>query len=210
MAEVEGLKAALSGHAEAETRLSGELRDRLATLPNLAAADVPDGEDEASNVELRRWLDRSAPPAGKLNATPRDHVELGEALKMMDFEAARRMSGSRFVVLRRDLARMERALGQFMLDLQTQENGYQEISPPFLVKNDASFGVGHLPKFEDDQFWALPGSALGAVAREAETNASDRSVAFRDAVEALRTERLGLIPTAEVSLTNLVRGADHA
>jgi seryl-tRNA synthetase len=180
MAEVATLKVEIEQHSADEARFGAELKDLLAALPNIAAADVPDGEDEAGNVEIRRWSDRSAVPAGKINATPKDHVALGEALGMMDFEAASRMSGARFVVLKKDLARLERALGQFMLDLQTEEHGYTEINPPLLVKPDASFGVGHLPKFEGDQFWALPGHG-----------------AWED--------RYGLIPTAEVSLTNLVR-----
>ena len=180
MAEVAALKESIEQHSAEETRFSGELRDALAALPNLAAEDVPDGADEAENVEVRRWSDRSAPPAGKINGTPKDHVALGEALGMMDFEAAARMSGARFVVLKHGLARLERALGQFMLDLQTEQHGYTEVSPPLLVKPEASFGVGHLPKFESDQFWALPGHGDWE-------------------------GRYGLIPTAEVSLTNLVR-----
>jgi seryl-tRNA synthetase len=116
----------------------------------------------------------------------------------MDFEAARRLSGSRFVVLKGELARLERALGQFMLDLQTGEHGYQEVSAPILVKPEASFGVGHLPKFEAEQFWAVSGAALALVESEAEAQG-------RGDLRRLRDERYSLIPTAEVSLTNLVR-----
>jgi len=105
----------------------------------------------------------------------------------MDFEAAAKLSGARFVVLKKGLARLERAIGQFMLDLHTNEHGYCEINPPLLVRNEVMFGTGQLPKFEDDQFWAIKGELLIAP--------DDR----------LKTERLGLIPTAEVSLTNLVR-----
>jgi len=191
MGEVDALKGELAALTEAEDRHASSLRALLSALPNLAASEVPDGVDETGNVEVRRW----GAPAERFalrNGPPPDHVALGEALGMMDFEAARRLSGSRFVVLRNDLARLERALGQFMIDLQTQEHGYQEISPPLLVRDEAAFGVGHLPKFEDDQFWALPGAAL---------KGDEGSVS----VEALRAARLGLIPTAEVSLTNLVR-----
>ncbi len=210
MAEVAALKGEIEQHAADETRLAAELKDVLAALPNLAAAEVPDGADEAGNVEVRRWSDRSAAPAGKINATPKDHVALGEALGMMDFEAAAKMSGARFVVLKQDLARLERALGQFMLDLQTEEHGYTEVSPPLLVKDEALFGTGQLPKFAEDLF-------------QAGWNIADMRLAFRDPKEqriptkypeapswlfhllATARDPLFLIPTAEVSLTNLVR-----
>jgi seryl-tRNA synthetase len=207
MAEVEGLKGSISAYEEVQAQRAQALHQRLAALPNLAAPETPDGQDETDNVEIRRWGDRSGPPAGRLNSTPKDHVILGEALGMMNFEAARRMSGARFVVLTQDLARMERALGQFMLDLQTQEHGYCEVSPPLLVKPEASFGVGHLPKFAEDQFWALPGGVLRAVedAESVTRGAPAAADARARALGALQAERLGLIPTAEVSLTNLVR-----
>jgi seryl-tRNA synthetase len=167
MHEVEALKEAIATRFDSEGLLGTRLRDTLAALPNLAAADVPVGEDEEGNVEQRRWGEPFA------IATPKDHVELGEALGLMDFEAASRMSGSRFVVLEGQLARLERAIGQFMLDLQTQENGYTEVSPPLLVRDEAIYGVGQLPKFADDLFRTTRGDWL--------------------------------IPTAEASLTNLVR-----
>jgi len=148
------------------------LKDLLAELPNIPAAEVPVGEDEAGNVEERRWGDAAKLPAGRLNA-PKDHVDLGAALGGMDFEAAARMSGARFVVLKKEIARLERAIGQFMLDLQTVEHGYTEISPPLLVRDEALFGTGQLPKFADDLFHT--------------------------------TDDRWLIPTAEVSLTNIVR-----
>jgi seryl-tRNA synthetase len=172
LAEVEALKAQGAAGAEAETGLADQLREQLAALPNLAAADVPQGADETSNVELAAWGEpRRMGPA-------RDHVDLGEALGLMDFEAAARMSGARFVVLKGQLARLERALAQFMLDLQTTEHGYTEVSPPVLVRDEALFGTGQLPKFKDDLFGIL------------------------DEESALRR---WLIPTSEVSLTNLVR-----
>lgn len=146
LGEVEALKASGAAEAEAEKGLVERLRERLAGLPNLAAEDVPPGEDEAGNVEQKRVGEpRRGGPA-------KDHVDLGEALELMDFEAAARMSGARFVVLKGQLARLERALAQFMLDIQTTEHGYTEVSPPAIVGSKAMFGTGQLPKFTDDLF----------------------------------------------------------
>ena len=172
MAEVEALKGVRATASEEEGIVGTRLKDLLASLPNMPAPEVPAGEDEHGNVEERRWGDAKALPAGKLNK-PKDHVDLGAALGGMDFEAAARMSGSRFVVLKKEIARLERAIGQFMLDLQTVEHGYTEISPPLLVRDEALFGTGQLPKFADDLFHT--------------------------------TDERWLIPTAEVSLTNIVR-----
>ena len=156
MADVEALKSDLVAQGEAERGFSLDLQDLLASLPNIPAADVPQGADEHGNVEVRRW--------GEPNhvASPKDHVELGEGLGMLDFEAAARMSGARFTVIKGQLARLERALGQFMLDLQTQQNGYLEVSPPLLVNDAAAYGTDKLPKFADDLFkttdgrWLIP------------------------------------------------------
>ena len=167
MAEVEALKGDIASRFEAEGHTGADLKRTLEALPNLAALDVPPGPDEEANVELRRW---GSPYA---IAAPKDHVELGEGLGLMDFEAAARMSGARFVALKGQLARLERALGQFMLDLQTSEHGYTEVSPPILVRDEALYGTGQLPKFAEDLFRT--------------------------------TDDRWLIPTAEVSLTNLVR-----
>lgn len=172
MAEVEALKGRMAEAGEEEAIVGGKLKDLLAALPNVPAPEVPEGADEAGNVEQRRWGDAASLPAGRLNA-PKDHVDLGAGLGGMDFEAAARMSGARFVVLKSQVARLERAIGQFMLDLQTVEHGYAEVSPPLLVKDDALFGTGQLPKFEEDLFRT--------------------------------TGDHWLIPTAEVSLTNIVR-----
>ncbi|WP_395443121.1 serine--tRNA ligase [Caulobacter sp. UC70_42] len=172
MAEVEALKGVMATAAEEEALVGGKLKDLLASLPNIPAPEVPAGEDEHGNVEERRWGDAAKLPAGRLNA-PKDHVDLGAALGGMDFEAAARMSGARFVVLKKEIARLERAIGQFMLDLQTVEHGYTEISPPLLVRDEALYGTGQLPKFADDLFHT--------------------------------TDDRWLIPTAEVSLTNIVR-----
>jgi seryl-tRNA synthetase len=164
MAEVETLKAVIAEQGEIERAAAEALRDRLAALPNLPADDVPPGADEHANVELRRW---GTPRA---IANPKDHVDLGEGLGGMDFEAAARMSGARFVVLRGQLARLERALGQFMLDLQTGEHGYMEVSPPLLVRDEAVFGVGHLPKFVEDLFHTTDGRWLISTAEASLTN----------------------------------------
>ncbi|MFN3514052.1 MAG: serine--tRNA ligase [Phenylobacterium sp.] len=185
IAHVEVLKTTLAEQGEAERSLGEALRELLAGLPNLPAADVPAGADENDNVEVRRWGEPFA------IAAPKDHADLGEGLGLMDFEAAARMSGSRFVVLKGELARLERALGQFMLDLQTREHGYTEVSPPMLVRSEAMFGTGQLPKFSDDQFVAVPGLE------------NTRALKGADLPEA--PEIRWLIPTAEVSLTNLVR-----
>ena len=132
-------RAALDAPGDDTGDAAKALRDILAALPNVPAADVPTGADEHDNVEVRRWGEAFA------ISEPKDHTTLGEALKLMDFEAAARMSGSRFVVLKGELARLERALGQFMLDLQTREHGYLEIAPPMLVRSETMFGTGQLP-----------------------------------------------------------------
>lgn len=172
MEAVEGYKIDLAAAGDAEKVESEALRGLLASLANLPADDVPLGEDEHGNVEVRRWGDPKGVPAATLNK-PKDHVDLGEGLGMMDFDAAARMSGARFVVLKNQLARLERALGQFMLDMQTVQNGYMEVSPPLLVKDEALYGTGQLPKFAEDLFRT--------------------------------TGDHWLIPTAEVSITNIVR-----
>lgn len=185
MAEVEAVKGVLAEQAEVERVESQALHGLLASLPNLPAADVPAGADENDNVEVRRWGEPFA------IADAKDHATLGEGLGLMDFEAAARMSGSRFVVMKGELARLERALGQFMLDLQTREHGYTEVSPPLMVRSEAMFGTGQLPKFSDDQFVAIPGLE----------NTRALTPAGLDEAPEIRW----LIPTAEVSLTNLVR-----
>jgi seryl-tRNA synthetase len=129
----------------------------LATLPNLPAPDVPDGPDETANIELRRVGDKP-----RFDFTPKPHEAIGEALGLMDFATAAKLSGSRFVVLKGALARLERALAQFMLDLHTNEFGYTEITPPYLVREETAFGTGNLPKAAEDMFrttngmWLIP------------------------------------------------------
>jgi seryl-tRNA synthetase len=148
------------GQAAAEqeaARLRRLIDDELAALPNLPADDVPDGKDEHGNVVVRL---HGTPPVFAF--APKEHFELGEALGLMDFARAGKLSGARFVVLKGQLARLERAIGQFMIDLQTSEFGYTEISPPLMVRDDAAFGTGSLPKFGDDLFrtttglWLIP------------------------------------------------------
>ena len=182
MAEVADLKTTMPELEAAAKAADEELAKELAAIPNLALHEVPDGADEHGNVQhhvfgaVRNYAFK-----------PKPHDNLGVALGFMDFETAAKLSGARFVVLKKGLARLERAIGQFMLDLHTNEHGYTEINPPLLVRDDVMFGTGQLPKFEDDQFWAIKGELLAA------TDAG------------LRSERLGLIPTAEVPLTNMVR-----
>lgn len=216
MAEVEALKGVMATAAEEEALVGGKLKDLLASLPNIPAPEVPAGEDESGNVEQRRWGDASKLPAGRLNA-PKDHVDLGAALGGMDFEAAARMSGARFVVLKKEIARLERAIGQFMLDLQTVEHGYTEISPPLLVKDEALFGTGQLPKFKEDLFAVGNGLSTSRVIREglrdiATQEPATREESYKSLEKAFDVqlddedrERRWLIPTAEVSLTNIVR-----
>ena len=157
MADVARLKDEIPA-TELRVRESEEvLNELLSTIPNLPAADVPDGPDETANKETRRvGTPRST------NFAAKQHFDLGEALKLMDFDAASKMSGARFVLLRGQLARLERAIANFMLDLHTETFGYQEVVPPFLVRDQAMFGTAQLPKFRDDQFgttngyWLIP------------------------------------------------------
>jgi len=167
MAEVAALKARLEQGEQKAADLATQLDDELSAMPNLPAAEVPEGRDEHGNVEVRR---QGATP--NLPFQAKEHFELGEALGLMDFERATKISGARFVILSGALARLERALGQFMLDLHTSEFGYVETNPPLLVRDEAAYGTGQLPKFAEDLFHTDNG--------------------------------FWLIPTAEVSLTNLV------
>ncbi len=170
-AEVAEIKGFIQGGEAEERRLDKELNDALAVLPNVPLDDVPPGRDERDNVEKHK--------VGTIPTRPdwaKEHFEIGEALGLMDFERAAKLSGARFTVLKGKLARLERALGQFMLDLHTTEHGYTEVQPPLMVRDEVLFGTNQLPKFEEDLFFTPHGEG-----------------------------RLGLIPTAEVPLTNLVR-----
>jgi seryl-tRNA synthetase len=170
IAKGEGLAAGLVAAEAALTGLQSELEQWQLGLPNLLHESVPDGRDESANREVRRWGEPR-----RFAFTPRDHVEIGERLGGLDFEAAARISGARFVVMRAQVARLHRALAQFMLDLHTGEHGYTEVYVPYLVQAPALTGTGQLPKFEQDLF---------AVRGE---------------------QGFYLIPTAEVPVTNLVR-----
>src|SRR3984957_248982 len=187
MAEVAELKTSLPQLELAAKAADEDLAAALAEIPNLPLDDVPDGVDEHGNVQRHVFG-----AVRNYAFAPKPHDDLGHALGSMDFETAAKLSGARFVVLKKGLARLERAIGQFMLDLHTNEHRYTEINPPLLVRDEVMFGTTQLPKFEDDQFWAVKGELLAA---------ADESV---NATK-LRSERLGLIPPAEVPLTNLVR-----
>jgi seryl-tRNA synthetase len=227
-AEVTALKQTITEAETEESKLASELDRILAAIPNvpLGENEVPDGKDENGNRELRRVGEPR-----RFDFTPVEHFDLGEKLGMMDFDAAAKMSGARFVVLKGQLARLERALAQFMLDLHTDVHGYEEVSPPLLVRDEAMFGTGQLPKFEEDLFFTDPRSANWEVAAAPDialllTRALHRNpdqtaaefasytsdilflssqLAKRTADESNLQNRFGLIPTAEVSLTNLVR-----
>src|SRR5664280_2846430 len=148
MAEVNELKFTLPALEAEQKKLGDELDKELAQIPNLPLDDVPDGTDASGNVERHKHGTKR-----DYAFKPKQHFELGEALGMMDFELAAKLSGARFVVLQKGLARMERALGQFMLDLHTSEkHGYTEVNPPLMVLDDVMYGTAQLPKFEDDQF----------------------------------------------------------
>jgi len=167
-AEVAEIKSFIQSGEDTERELTAKLNDALSRIPNVPLDDVPVGADENDNVEVRMSGQKPA-----FDFTPKEHFELGEALGQMDFETAAKLSGSRFTVVQGGIARLERALGQFMLDMHTQAHGYTEVNVPLLVRDDAMYGTGQLPKFSEDLFQTREG--------------------------------FWLIPTAEVSLTNLVR-----
>jgi seryl-tRNA synthetase len=225
--EVAKLKVALP-ELEAAEKAAGLAFDKeLAAIPNLPALDAPDGKDENDNVELRRY---GAPPKFPSGFKPKEHFEIGEALGLMDFDAAAKLSGARFVVLRGPLARLERALLQFMLDLHTRQHGYEEINPPVLVRDEAMFGTAQLPKFLSDQFAGVDPVAFaramvgnghltracaaamqgfetpGSRAQQLDSDASAaREYELATEAAVMQAQKLWLVPTAEVPLTNLVR-----
>jgi seryl-tRNA synthetase len=214
LGEVAALKDAIPALEAAEKKATEELNAALAEIPNLPLDEVPDGRDENDNVEHHHF-------GAKRNYAfaPKQHFELGEALGQMDFEAAAKLSGARFVVLKRGLARLERALGQFMLDVHTSEpHGYTEVSPPLLVRDDTMFGTAQLPKFADDQFSATRTITRTELLHTALAYATDGDkeelkrgeIGLEPLIDGILKraplkEDFWLIPTAEVPLTNLVR-----
>jgi len=214
LAEVAALKTRLPELEKAAKEAEAELEKELAQIPNLPADDVPDGKDEKDNIERHRFGAKR-----EYAFTPKQHFDLGEALGQMDFETAAKLSGARFVVLKSGLARMERALSQFFLDVHTSEHGYTEVNPPILVRDEAMFGTAQLPKFEEDQFElclrAKDLNDLEILTRNSfskiregfplEEQAAAAQAYFIDFYLKARLGRLWLIPTAEVPLTNLVR-----
>jgi seryl-tRNA synthetase len=216
MAEVAALKDSIPEMEAAERTASKTLNDAIAEIPNLPLDEVPDGKDEKDNVEHHHF-------GAKRNYAfaPKQHFELGEALGQMDFEAAAKLSGARFVVLRKGLARLERALGQFFLDVHTSEpHNYTEIAPPLLVRDEVMFGTAQLPKFVDDQFLATRTITRTELLHDAlkYATADDKERLKRGEIEfgqlidqildrAPLKEDFWLVPTAEVPLTNLIREA---
>ncbi len=228
MAEVAGLRDAIQQGEAQQRELETQLRDLLAVLPNLPAADAPDGAEESDNVPMPE----RAYGTPKLINNVKQHFEIGEALGQMDFERAAKVSGARFVYLKADLARLERALAAFMLDTHTDKFGYTEVSPPVLVRDQAMFGTGQLPKFKDDLFATTPTPSDQELSEEeallvkekygltkkadiyhavladdgthADALASIREIEGLALERYRRRSRLWLIPTAEVSLTNYV------
>jgi seryl-tRNA synthetase len=207
--EVAALKESIPGMEAQEKKGAKELDDALAEIPNLPLDDVPDGEDESYNVEHHRFGAKR-----DYGFTPKQHFELGEALGQMDFETAAKLSGARFVVLKKGLARLERALGQFMLDVHIGEHGYMEVAPPLLVRDDVMVGTGQLPKFRDDQFISAEmrwrAKRLNEITSPLDGEMKKRRLGAKATLgelidEAETVEQFWLIPTAEVPLTNLVR-----
>jgi seryl-tRNA synthetase len=170
-AEVAALKDSITSGEEEERQLSQQLTDALAAIPNIPLDEAPDGADETGNVEVRRWGEQP-----RMNFEARQHFEVGETLKLLDFEAAAKMSGARFVVTRGPLARLERAIAQYMLDTQTEKNGYTEHTVPLLVNDQTMFGTGQLPKFFDDQFRTTDGRWLIPTAEVSLTNTVRESI----------------------------------
>ncbi len=226
IAEVSALKTGVPALEAELGKIEAELREALAEIPNLPAADVPDGKDEHDNVQRHRV------------GVPREqsfgqHFEIGEKLGGMDFETAAKLSGARFVVLKGDVARLSRAIGQFMLDVHTQEHGYTEVAPPLLVRDEAMFGTAQMPKFREDQFQNWTTNLLddiildpriqaltpeqAALLRTIDPSEAERDPTYLDRINEASSvahdiskwfetyPRLWLIPTAEVPLTNLVR-----
>lgn len=210
-AEVAALKGELATLEVDESKAAAALKAALEVIPNLPASDVPDGTSEDDNVEMARW---GTPRA--FDFAPREHADLAPALGM-DFETGARLSGARFTFLRGDMARLHRALGQFMLDVQTREHGYVECNPPVLVNNEAMYGTDKLPKFAGDSFFGADERSRDQLFWEAMPDDFEEEMAaaspngFATKIKSLleqapTNERFWLIPTSEVSLTASVMG----
>lgn len=204
MDEVAALKTTIQADDAKAKELEAALTAALACLPNMPNDEVPVGPDETANVEIPAR--RFGEPA-KFDFQPKEHFDLGEELGLMDFETAAKVSGARFVYLKGALTRLERAIANFMLDMHTGEFGYTEIDPPLLVRDSTFFGTGQLPKFEEDLFWTLTGEHFPAdeFYRGLSPDRAEAVEAVRARFAAQKENRFGLIPTAEVPLTNLVR-----
>jgi seryl-tRNA synthetase len=205
MAEVAELKTRMPQLEATAKALEDVLAKELAAIPNLPLDEVPDGLDERGNVQRHVFG-----AVRNYAFTPKPHDDLGAALGFMDFEAAAKMSGARFVVLKKGLARLERAIGQFMLDLHTNEHGYTEVNPPLMVNPAAMYGTGQLPKFEEDQFYANSLDGIHRIATLTTAVLEQDNDPYGDSFkrrlsENMKFEGRWLIPTAEVPLTNLVR-----
>ena len=209
--EVSAIKDGLPALEQEDRELTAQLQDALSCLPNLPDTEVPEGADEAGNVEVSRWGSQR-----NFDFMPKEHADIGPALGL-DFETGTLISGARFTFLRGAMARLQRALGQFMLDSQTGANGYSECAPPLLVRDEAVFGTGQLPKFADDLFktslsirdseiWETIEEAISNLDGEADEQTRQTSFAqIRESLKDNPLTRRWLIPTAEVSLTNSVR-----
>jgi seryl-tRNA synthetase len=197
MDEVSALKGELASEENRQKDAETDLEKELAQIPNLPLMDVPEGADEHANVQKSIYGTKPSVDAAK------QHFELGEALGGMDFEAAAKLSGARFAVLKGEVARLERAIGQFMLDLHTNEHGYLEVTPPLMVRDNIMFGTAQLPKFADDQFRIRSGMKI-----EQEPIPDTIDPKTGKTIHHMQAEKRAdfwLIPTAEVPLTNLVR-----
>ena len=198
MQEVAAAKEKAAVLEQEEKTIGDQLTDMLSRLPNIPDASVPQGTDETGNIELRRVGEPR-----RINSA-REHFDIGETLGMMDFETAAKLSGSRFVLLRSGLARLERALAQFMLDTHTQEHGYAEVSAPLLVRAEALFGTGQLPKFEEDMFKTTSGHYLVSTSEISLTNT------VLDSIVDIGDLPLRLTSLTPCFRTELPRGGGHS
>jgi seryl-tRNA synthetase len=207
--EVAALKTSIADMEAQEKLASEQLNIALAKIPNLPLDEVPDGKDEKDNIEHHHFGAKRS-----YAFTPKQHFDLGEALGQMDFETAAKLSGARFVILKKGLARLERALGQFFLDVHTGDHGYTEVNPPLLVRDDVMFGTAQLPKFRDDQFMTARNLVpfLDTIDEQMArlTTGDVKPVESTERIDEVSSNtsldnNLWLIPTAEVPLTNLVR-----